>query len=98
MSSTNASSSRRHRRPEEDFNAAALRLENTILRILLHSSNKSPLQLSTMKIFFIRVVEIAVTNEEQERMLNDADEKYFHVDTSVQCWLGVKFDIAQSLF
>jgi len=40
------------------------------------------------------VFEIAVTNEDRERMLDDANDKFFSVHTSIQVWLGVKLDIA----
>jgi hypothetical protein len=34
--------------------------------------------------------EVAVTHEDRERLLSDAEEKYFTVHTSIQCWLGIK--------
>lgn len=40
------------------------------------------------------VFEIAVTNEERQRLLTDANDTYFSIHTSVQVWLGVKLDIA----
>lgn len=36
------------------------------------------------------VVEIAVRNEDWERLLEDACRKYFSEHTSVKCWIGVK--------
>jgi len=36
------------------------------------------------------VVEVAYKNESPERLVSDANIKYFTVDTSVQVWLGVK--------
>ena len=44
------------------------------------------------------VVEIAVINKDRDRLLADADLKYFNVNTSVQVWLGVKVDLAQNMF
>jgi hypothetical protein len=40
------------------------------------------------------VFEIAVTNEDQARLLTDMNDKHFSIHTSVQVWLGVKLDIA----
>jgi hypothetical protein len=47
----------------------------------------------TTRLFPSVVFEIAVSNEDRERLLKDADEKYFSESTSVQAWWGVKLDI-----
>ena len=43
--------------------------------------------------FLTLVFEMAVTNENRERLVSDAADKYFSVHTSVQCWMGLKIDI-----
>jgi hypothetical protein len=49
---------------------------------------------ATQEHFPTFVFEIAVTNEDRERLLKDANDKYFSIHMSVQVWLGVKLDIA----
>jgi hypothetical protein len=41
---------------------------------------------------------VAVTHENRQRLLPDASEKYFHANTSVAVWFGVKIDIANNVF
>jgi hypothetical protein len=55
-------------------------------------------QPGTNKHFPTLVFEIVVTNENRERLLSDAADKYFNVHTSVQCWVGVKVDLSQNTF
>jgi hypothetical protein len=44
------------------------------------------------------VYEVVVTNENRNRLLSDANDKYFSVHTSVAIWVGVKIDLTQNLF
>ncbi len=41
------------------------------------------------------VFEVAVTNESRDRLLEDADAKYFGVETSVQIWVGLKIRLSR---
>jgi hypothetical protein len=43
------------------------------------------------------VFEIVITNEGRDRLLTDANDKYFDTDTSVQVWLGLKVDRTNNL-
>ena len=36
------------------------------------------------------VFECAVTHESRERLLSDAEEKHFHINTSIMVWVGLK--------
>lgn len=55
-------------------------------------------QPGTFQHFPTLVVEVAVRNEDRERLLVDAEQKTFNVSTSVQVWIGVKIDLAQNTF
>ena len=44
------------------------------------------------------VFDVAVTHENRQRLLTDVSEKYFHTNTSVAVWVGVKIDIANNVF
>jgi hypothetical protein len=44
------------------------------------------------------VFKAAATNENRERMLADASEKYFHPDATAQCWIGIKNDLTSGTF
>jgi hypothetical protein len=48
----------------------------------------------TTELFPSFVFEIAVMNEDRERLLMDANDKYLSEETSVQVWWGVKLDIS----
>ena len=41
------------------------------------------------------VFECAVTNENRDRLLDDAETKHFHVNTSIQIWLGLKVRLSE---
>ena len=41
------------------------------------------------------VFECAVTDENRDRLLDDAEAKHFHVNTSIQVWLGLKVRLGQ---
>jgi hypothetical protein len=41
------------------------------------------------------VFECAVTNENRDRLLDDAEAKHFHVNTSIQVWLGLKVRLSE---
>jgi|SRR5579859_3239043 len=41
-------------------------------------------------IFPTTVFECAVTNESRDRLLSDADEKHFSINTSIMVWIGLK--------
>lgn len=55
-------------------------------------------QPGTFKPYPSFVFEIAVSNEDRERLLTDAHEKYFSETTSVQLWFGIKLDVTNNLF
>lgn len=42
------------------------------------------------------VIEIAVSNEDRYRLLTDAETKYFHINTSICVWLGIKVRLKNS--
>ena len=44
------------------------------------------------------VFEVAVSNEDQERLLTDGNDKYFNENTSVQVWLGIELDLVNNIF
>ena len=39
--------------------------------------------------------ECAVSNETLNRLLEDAEAKHFHINTSIQLWLGLKVRLSQ---
>lgn len=41
------------------------------------------------------VFECAVSNENRNRLLDDAEAKHFHANTSIQVWLGLKVCLSQ---
>lgn len=55
-------------------------------------------QPNTRKHYPTFVFEIAFTNESQNHLSTDANDKYFNADTSVQVWLGLKIDRTNNLF
>ena len=55
-------------------------------------------QPGTFRHFPTLVVEIAIMNEDRERLLADADQKYFNANTSVQAWIGIKIDQTSNTF
>jgi len=42
--------------------------------------------------------EVAVSNEDRERLLDDADKKTFSIHTSISCWIGLKIDLQSNTF
>jgi hypothetical protein len=52
--------------------------------------NQLKYQPNTTKHFPSVVFECAVTHENMERLLNDAHEKHFHINSSVAVWIGLK--------
>lgn len=42
------------------------------------------------------VIEIAISNEDRDRLLTDAETKHFHVNTSIFVWLGIKVRLRNS--
>jgi hypothetical protein len=55
-------------------------------------------QPSTQRHYPSLVFDVAVAHENRQRLLSDASEKYFHANTSVAVWVGVKIDIANNVF
>ena len=55
-------------------------------------------QPNTFRHFPTIVFEVTVTNESRNRLLGDANDKYFSVHMSVAVWFGVKIDLAQNTF
>jgi hypothetical protein len=60
--------------------------------------NRLMYQPNTFRHFPTIVYEVAVTNENHNRLLSDANDKYFAVHTSVAIWVRVKIDLNQNLF
>lgn len=44
-------------------------------------------------IFPTLVFECAITHKSRERLLTDADEKHFHINTSIALWIGLKIKL-----
>jgi len=44
------------------------------------------------------VYEVAVSNEDRERLLDDADKKTFSIHTSISCWIGLEIELQSSTF
>jgi hypothetical protein len=44
----------------------------------------------SQSIYPTTVFECAVTHQSRERLLADAEEKHFHVNTSIMVWIGLK--------
>lgn len=55
-------------------------------------------QPGTFQHFPSLVYEVAVANEERERLLDDAANKMFSVHTSIACWIGLKIDLGNNVF
>ena len=55
-------------------------------------------QPGTLKHYPSFVFEVAVSHEDRERLLTDANDKYFNGNTSVQVWLGIKLDLVNKIF
>src|ERR1700738_811593 len=47
----------------------------------------------SQSIYPTTVFECAVTHESRERLLADAEEKHFHVNTSIMVWFGLKVKV-----
>jgi len=60
--------------------------------------NRLMYQPNTFRHFPTIVYEVAVTNENRNRLLSDANDKYFAVHTSVAIWVGLKIDLNFFLF
>jgi len=44
------------------------------------------------------VFEVVVSNEDRERLLDDADKKTFSIHTSISCWIGLKIELQSNKF
>jgi hypothetical protein len=55
-------------------------------------------QLGTSQRYPTIVFEVAVSNQERNRLLNDADTKIFSVHTSIAIWVGLKVDLHNNVF
>src|SRR5205814_4304582 len=59
--------------------------------------NRLKYQPCTFKHYPSFVFEVAVSNDDQERLLRDANDKYFNENTSLQVWLGIKLDLTNNI-
>jgi hypothetical protein len=57
--------------------------------------NGTKLQPRRVQPFPTLVFDVAVTNESRTRLLEDAEQKYFSANTSVNVWVGLKVDITR---
>ena len=60
--------------------------------------NRLMYQTNTFRHFPTIVYEVAVTDENRNRLFSDANDKYFAVHTSVAIWVGLKIDLNFFLF